>query len=85
MLSCDQFTVEVEGKVLNTTTSFLMAFWVMFAPYYVFNLEYPDSVRCTLKYFQRNILKISHENEKLPPKLLTFMSKIGAVSIDENM
>ena len=48
-----KWMVSTEGRVLCEWSSFLMGLSVLFACYYMFNLEYQDDSSSTLEFIQR--------------------------------
>lgn len=52
----DSCHVVVDGLVICGPVDFQMAFAVMFAAYFVFNIAYPKDAAATLEFIQRQVL-----------------------------
>ena len=51
----------IEGEIIDMTDDFLYAFFMMFASYYVLNLQYSSSIEAILSYFQKFIVGIGYD------------------------
>jgi hypothetical protein len=69
--------ISVEGKLtmlLDTLADAVIALLMML---YVFWMEYPAKVQCSLKYLQQSVLKQSvAEDGPVPVKLVRFLQKL---------
>ncbi|KAG8170705.1 hypothetical protein JTE90_008092, partial [Oedothorax gibbosus] len=88
------YMVAVDKKVVNETTpTFERAFYMLFASFFVFNIEYTETACSTLEFVQRCFLNINPDkgtkrgskNPKkktktsiMDPKVLTLTQKLGA-------
>ena len=70
---CEVFEIVVDNRMVARTNDFFQAFSVMMASYYVFNLEYPNTLVETL--IQRYILGISDSTKTLQ-RVLTIVAKV---------
>ena len=53
-----QFSLLVEGVQVCTCSDLVMAFALMFATYYNYNMSYPDALESTMTFFRRAFIKI---------------------------
>jgi hypothetical protein len=68
------FYISVEGKLTMVLADAVIALLMTF---YVFWMEYPAKVRCSLKYLQHSVLKRSvAEDGPVPVKLVRFLQKL---------
>ena len=70
-----EYQVLVEDNVITTTKDFVLAFTIMFAAYYIFNLAYPSKLSGTLAFIQKLVLQIG-DKAKVKPKVLTLIGKL---------
>ena len=59
-----QFSLLVEGVQVCTCGDLVMAFSLMFAIYYIYNLSYHDAVQSTMTFFQTWFHKIEDSVKK---------------------
>ncbi|XP_077071616.1 uncharacterized protein LOC143723309 [Siphateles boraxobius] len=65
IMTASRWMLSIEGKVLLTldnSDNFILAFAVLFASYYIFNIEYQESAACTLELAQRFLVRINPED-----------------------
>ena len=72
---CEVFEIVVDNRMVARTNDFFQEFSVMMASYYVFNLEYPNTLVGTLSFIQRYILGISDSTKTLQ-RVLTLVAKV---------
>ena len=70
-----QYFIIVEQFVVCEVSSFSRALFVMFSCYYVFNLEYPKSVKNVMLFFQDYIFG-RPDSESRPANYLAIASDI---------
>ena len=53
-MTASRFMLVIDGKVVHQNiTGFIQALSMLFASYFVFNIEYPAEATCTLEFIQR--------------------------------
>lgn len=63
----DEYEVIVEKVTVATAENFSTAFANYLSSFYCLNLQYPDKLKKTLKFFQRVILDIKDDTPKGKP------------------
>ena len=76
LLTASEYQLKVENETVAFTDNFRVAFLLLFASFYVLNLQYPPSVTATLSYFQRYVVGL-RDSGSVPQKTLTFAGKMG--------
>ena len=65
----------IEDHIVAHSKDLIRAFAVMVSAYYVFNVEYPNSLVGTLTYIQKFMLKIG-DNTKTLQRVLSLVSRL---------
>ena len=79
LLESASFDIVVEEQIVAQSNSFLEAFAVMLATYYVFNLAYPKELECTLSFIQKYILDIG-DTTKTAARVSGLINKLKKLS-----
>ena len=69
------FHVKVEHLTMCTCVDFVHAFAVMIALHCIFSVTYAKNIEVTMICVLRLLLE-THDNQKIPPKVLSLISKI---------
>uniref|UniRef100_A0A9J8DLI9 Uncharacterized protein n=1 Tax=Cyprinus carpio carpio TaxID=630221 RepID=A0A9J8DLI9_CYPCA len=72
ILGAKKWMLSIEGRVvlqLSDRSEFTSALAVLFASYYVFNMEYPAEAATTLEFIQRFFIRINPEHSKCNSKV----------------
>ncbi|XDV33478.1 hypothetical protein PO909_003877 [Leuciscus waleckii] len=72
ILGAKKWMLSIEGRVvlqLSDCSEFTSALAVLFASYYVFNMEYPEEAATTLEFIQRFFIRINPEHSKCNSKV----------------
>ncbi|XP_066963156.1 uncharacterized protein [Macrobrachium rosenbergii] len=95
VLQANQFMVAVDGRVINSDlTSLVAAMSMVFAAYYIFGIHYPSEASVTLEFMQRCFFKINPEKgtkntrtkKKVAhthPRILKFIAEFSAFELME--
>jgi len=67
--------IVAEKVVLMEAEELSLAMELLFGLHYVMNLKYCDQCKNTYLFYQKFIMEIS-DKEKIPTKLITFVSKL---------
>jgi len=70
-----KFAIVIEGKKVVECVDLLKTFFLFFASFWIFNLEYPKKTQTFMKFIQNNILGI--EDGKTDSKILKFIAKLN--------
>uniref|UniRef100_A0A8C2FGN5 Uncharacterized protein n=1 Tax=Cyprinus carpio TaxID=7962 RepID=A0A8C2FGN5_CYPCA len=65
IMTASKWMLSIEGNIiltLDSSDTFITAFAVIFASYYIFNIEYQESAACTLELVQRFLVRINPED-----------------------
>ncbi|KAG5866790.1 hypothetical protein JTB14_028219 [Gonioctena quinquepunctata] len=76
-----RYDIYMERQIVLSSNEFLEAFTIMFALYFIFNLEYPKKIGGTLEMFQRIHCKIHPDSESkstaTKKKVLGLMNRLN--------
>ena len=58
VLNSDEFILVVEEEIVQIFEEFTIAFASLFATYWIFNMEYPDTLVCTYNFIQKVMVNL---------------------------
>lgn len=82
IFTSDQFFLVAEETVLQEFEEFTMAFASLFASYWVFNMEYPQTLHSTYMFIQKVMLRLRGDQAPLPPPSKMLVQRLAKWSRD---
>ena len=72
------FEIYVENQKVATTSDFVVAFALLFAQFYIFNMAYPTTLQCTYNFMQKYLLELK-DTTSTNNKVINLMSKLKKI------
>jgi hypothetical protein len=73
------FKILAEGIEICSPIDLIQAVVCLMAAYYIFNIEYPQQVKLSLLFIQRELLDIVEEGQVVPKSLLSLVQKMNSL------